>query len=71
MTKYAYERVGRGEPMPGVIIVDPDAVIGRVVEDLLIIAEATNRVNSKIVSSPTCRLDKWIDYKRGGKSGQL
>ena len=41
MTKYAYERVGRGESMLGVIIIDPDAAIGAVVDDLLIIAEAT------------------------------
>lgn len=41
MTKYAYERMGRGEPMPGVLIVDPDAAIGSIVNDLLIIAGAT------------------------------
>jgi predicted nuclease of predicted toxin-antitoxin system len=37
MTRYAFERVGRGEPMPGVIEVQARAAIGEVLEDLLLV----------------------------------
>jgi len=38
---YAYERVSRGEPMPGVIVARLDLGIGPAVEDLQILALAT------------------------------
>jgi predicted nuclease of predicted toxin-antitoxin system len=37
--RYAYERVSRGENMPGVIIVPQRAPITRCIEDLLLLAE--------------------------------
>jgi predicted nuclease of predicted toxin-antitoxin system len=37
MTRFAYERVVRGEPMPGVIEVLSRAPIGEVVDDLLLV----------------------------------
>src|SRR5262245_62765330 len=37
MTRFAYERVVRSEPMPGVIEVRSRAPIGEVVEDLLLV----------------------------------
>ncbi len=39
VTRFAYERVLRGEPMPGVIEVRARAAIGEVVEDLLLVLE--------------------------------
>ena len=39
--RYAYERVGRGDKMPGVIIVPYRAAIARCVEDLLLVAECS------------------------------
>ena len=39
MTRFAYERVERGEPMPGVIEVESRASIGEVVRDLLLVLE--------------------------------
>ena len=41
MPRYAYERVGAGEPMPGVFIVSGSATIGDVVEDLLLVARCS------------------------------
>lgn len=38
MTRYAYERVRAGKAMPGVLEVRFHAPIGRVIEDLLLIA---------------------------------
>jgi hypothetical protein len=37
MTRFAYERVGRGESMPGVIEVLARAAIGAVIEDLVLV----------------------------------
>jgi hypothetical protein len=37
MTRFAYERVARGEPMPGVIEVRARAPIGPVIDDLLLV----------------------------------
>jgi hypothetical protein len=37
--RYAYDRVSRGERMPGVIIVPQRASIPRCIEDLLLLAE--------------------------------
>lgn len=42
MPKYAYERVNANEPMPGVIAVHLDAPIGEVIQDLLLIVEASD-----------------------------
>src|SRR5215211_5707626 len=39
MTYFAYERVRVGKPMPGVIEVADDLPIGKVVEDILLLAE--------------------------------
>jgi hypothetical protein len=36
MPGYAYERVRAGLPMPGIIEVDRDAAIGKVLEDLIL-----------------------------------
>ena len=38
MTKYAYERVRAGQPMPGVFEVNRAVPIGRAIEDLLLLA---------------------------------
>ncbi len=39
MTRFAYERVLRGEPMPGVIEVRARAAVGAVVDDLMLVLE--------------------------------
>ena len=39
ITLYAYKRVSKNLPMPGVIEIHADAPIGRVIEDLLVILE--------------------------------
>ncbi len=39
ITRYAYERVKKGQPMPGVIEISTDAPIGRVIEDVLVLIE--------------------------------
>ena len=41
MTHYAYDRVRRGEPMPGVMEVGDHLPIGTVIEDILILAECS------------------------------
>ena len=43
MTYFAYERVRAGKPMPGVIEVADDLPIGKVVEDILLLAEYSDR----------------------------
>jgi hypothetical protein len=37
VTRYAYERVERGEPMPGVIEVPCRALVGEVLDDLILL----------------------------------
>lgn len=37
ITRYAYDRVREGQPMPGVIEISTDASIGRVIEDVLLL----------------------------------
>jgi len=37
ITRYAYERIAAGQPMPGVVEVTSDAPIGRVIEDILVL----------------------------------
>ncbi len=39
MTRYAYDRVRRGEPMPGVMEVGDHLPIGSVIDDIPILAE--------------------------------
>ena len=41
ITRYAYERVTQGQPMPGLIEVGVDVSIGKVVEDILLILECS------------------------------
>ena len=38
---FVYERVTRGEPMSGVIAVNDQSSIGRVIDDLLLLVECT------------------------------
>lgn len=42
MTHYAYERVRASKPMPGVIEVNDELAIGSVIQDLLLLAGASN-----------------------------
>ena len=42
MAGHAYERVIQGRPMPGVVIIRSSAPIGRVLEDLLILATCSD-----------------------------
>lgn len=41
MTRYAYERVARGEPLPGVFEVARTVPIGVAIEDILLLAESS------------------------------
>lgn len=41
MTRYAYERVDSGQPMPGLFEVAPDLEVATVVHDLLLLAHAS------------------------------
>jgi predicted nuclease of predicted toxin-antitoxin system len=41
MTRYAYDRVRRGEPMPGVMEVRDHLSIRSVIEDILVLAECS------------------------------
>ena len=41
ITQYAYERIEAGLSMPGVFEVSLDVPIGRVIEDILLLAECT------------------------------
>jgi len=43
MSKFAFERVRAGKSMPGVIEVADDLPIGKVVEDILLLAEYSDR----------------------------
>ena len=43
MTYYAYERVRTGLSMPGVIEVADDLPLGQVIEDIVLLAEYSNR----------------------------
>jgi len=42
VTRYAYERVQAGEPMPGVFEVPRSVPLRQIIEDLLLIAEASS-----------------------------
>ena len=50
MTRHAYDRISNGLPMPGVFAVSQSAPIGRVIEDLLLLAECSlqNEWNAQI-----------------------
>lgn len=39
ITRYAYERVQAGQPMPGVFEVSRDLPVGRAIEEILLLAE--------------------------------
>jgi len=41
ITRYAYDRVREGQPMLGVIEISPDASIGQIIEDLLVLIECS------------------------------
>lgn len=41
LTRYAYERVDAGKPMPGVFEVGTDLAIGHAIDDLLLLAECS------------------------------
>lgn len=41
ITRYAYERITQGQPMPGVIEIGLDAPIGRVIEDIILVLECS------------------------------
>lgn len=41
ITRYAYDRVRQGQPMPGVVEISTDAPIGRVIEDVLVLVECS------------------------------
>jgi len=43
MAHFAYERVKAGKPMPGVIEVSDDLPIGAAIEDILLLAEFSDR----------------------------
>jgi len=42
LSKYAYERVKVGQPMPGVIMVEKLAPIGQSIEDILLLLETSS-----------------------------
>lgn len=41
ITRYAYDRVREGQPMPGVIEISTDAPLRQVIEDLLLLVECS------------------------------
>ena len=41
ITRFAYERVRAGFPMPGVVEINPDLPIGQAIEGLILIAECS------------------------------
>ncbi|MBC7970811.1 MAG: DUF5615 family PIN-like protein [Verrucomicrobia bacterium] len=41
ITRYAYDRVRQGQPMPGVVEISTDSPIGRVIEDILVLVECS------------------------------
>lgn len=54
MTKYAYDRVGAGLPMAGVIEIRRGALISEVIDDLLLLAECygTEEIEGQVVFVP-------------------
>lgn len=42
MIAFAYERVGSGQPMPGVVVVPQALPIGEVIADVILLAEASS-----------------------------
>lgn len=41
ITRYAYDRVRQGLTMPGVIEISTDALVGRAIEDVLVLVECS------------------------------
>lgn len=54
ITKYAYDRINQGEPMPGVIEVIETAAIGQIIDDLelLILCSQPNEYENQIIFLP-------------------
>lgn len=54
ITHYAYVRVRKGEPMPGVIEVGTTVAVGRAIEDILLLAEYSfeNELEGQVVYLP-------------------
>jgi uncharacterized protein with PIN domain len=48
VTKYAYQRLAVGLPMPGVIEAKQDAPIAQVIEDILLLTEFEDELKSQI-----------------------
>lgn len=40
MTRYAYERIERGDTMPGIVVMNDALPVGRAIEDILLLVEA-------------------------------
>jgi predicted nuclease of predicted toxin-antitoxin system len=57
MTRFAYERIARGEPMPGVIEVRARAPMGEILDDLLLIVECAlhDELRDRVVYVPQRR----------------
>jgi hypothetical protein len=41
MTRFAYERIRAGLPCPGVFVIPQTAPVGRIIDDLLVVAEGS------------------------------
>jgi hypothetical protein len=54
LTGFAYDRVARGEPMPGVIEVRRNIAYGKIIEDLMVMIGASqpNEINNQVVYIP-------------------
>jgi len=57
MTRYAYERVRAGQPMPGVFEVSRAVPIGLAIEDILLLAKCSLEANGK-AKCVTCRCER-------------
>jgi hypothetical protein len=54
ITKYAYERINEGLPMPGVIEINMNSPLGDIIEDILLLADYSyeNEWEGKILYLP-------------------
>ena len=55
ITRYAYERVQEGQPMPGVFEVSRDLPIGQAIEEILLVAECSSEVKIPAASGGAFR----------------
>ncbi len=55
MTKYGYERIAAGLPMPGIFVVKESAPIGLIIEEIVLIvgASETSEWDSQVIYLPT------------------